>query len=909
MKRIVIIDGHSLLYRAYFAMIRNPLYNSEGQNTSAIVGFLNMYFKILSEFNPQGICVVYDKVRGGYRKELYPEYKANREATPEELKSQFVMFEEMLDLMNITSICDSEHEGDDIIGSLVYTLKDEEDIEIYVVTGDKDIFQVLHFADNVNIVLTKKGISHIEIYNSKRFTEEYGFDPYKIIDMKALTGDKSDNIPGVKGIGDKTATDLILKYDNLENIYNNLDDIRESVRKKLIQDKEKAFLSYKLASIIYDFKIPFSPDDLMFKKSYKSGLRHFLKKLNIRSLMNKFKLDDIDEHDQEGQIIPDIKTDYRILTDKDEFKTVLQDITLNAEVVAFDTETSSLELKDQKIVGLSFSYEEGKAYYVPLSHFYLGAPDQLSRDSVLKEIVKVLNTKKIIGHNIKFDMLVLKKYGFDIKPFFDTSIAHYLLYPESGHSIDYISENLIGIKMKKFADIVPSGSTMENCIIEDAGPYACADADICLRLYNIFEKEMKEKALTELFYNIEMPLVKILAEMEFIGISLDTLHLNKLEKEFEKKTEGLQKEIFEMAGEEFNIDSPKQLSYILFEKLGLTPLKKTKTGFSTDASVLEKMAIAGIPIAEKLSDYRNTTKLLNTYIKQLPLIVDSGSKVHSSFNQTVTTTGRLSSSNPNLQNIPNRSWEGKEIRKAFVAQKGKSLYSFDYSQIELRVLAHLSDDKILIEAFRQGKDVHSITASGIFGTDINEVNEDMRRIAKTVNFGVIYGMNAYGLASRLNIENSEAKKFIDNLFEKYKGVANYIKDQHEKVKKDKTVTTLFGRNRNLTGFNKSIVDRMAVNTPVQGTAADIMKIAMIKVFERLGLKSNKKVSLLIQIHDELVFEIDDNIEDIDKIIFEIVSCMENCIELEVPLKVDIKYGKNLGEMEHIKQQCREKQGY
>ncbi|MCK9225245.1 MAG: DNA polymerase I [Candidatus Muirbacterium halophilum] len=906
MKKIVIIDGHSLLYRAYFAMIRNPLYNSEGQNTSAIVGFLNMYFKILSEFNPDGVCVVYDKVKAGYRKELYPEYKANRAATPDELKSQFVLFEEMLDLMNIPAICDREHEGDDLIGSIVYTLKDNKDVELFVVTGDKDIFQVLHFADNVNIVLTKKGISNIEIYNSQRFFDEYCFEPYQIIDFKSLTGDKSDNIPGVKGIGDKTATDLIVKFKTLENIYNNLDNIKDSVRKKLEIDKEKAFISYKLASIIYDFNINYSLEDLLFKKNYKAGLKDFLKKLSIRSIMNKFKFeeDEVQELEEKTKII---KTDYKIITSKEDFNKVLKDIKEKAEIVAFDTETTSLELRNQKIVGLSFCFEETKAFYIPLSHFYLGVPDQLSRDYVLKNLINVLNTKKIIGHNIKFDMLVLKKYGFDLKPYFDTSIAHYVLYPESGHSIDYIAQNMLDVNMKKFTELIPRGNTMENCIVEDAAEYACADADICLRLYNLFEKELLEKNLASLFYNIEMPLVKILAEMEFKGISLNSAHLNCLEKEFDEKINILQKEIFELSGEEFNIDSPKQLSYILFEKLGLQPLKKIKTGFSTDASVLEKMAIAGIPIAKQLLDYRNATKLLNTYIKQLPEIVDSDNKIHSSFNQTVTTTGRLSSSNPNLQNIPNRSWEGKEIRKAFIADKGKTLYSFDYSQIELRVLAHISDDKVLIEAFRKGKDVHSITASGIFHVDIADVTEDMRRVAKTVNFGVIYGMNAYGLASRLNIENSEAKNFINSLFEKYTKVAEFIENQHEKVKKDKIVITEFGRIRNLSGFNKSIVDRMAVNTPVQGTAADIMKIAMIKVFDKLELAVNKDVSLLIQIHDELVFEINDNVKDKELIIKNIVCSMEDCVKLSVPLRVDIKYGKNLGEMENLAEKCLEKQ--
>ncbi len=887
MKKLVIIDGHSLLYRAYFALIRNPLYNSKGMNTSALYGFLNMFFRIIDDFSPDKLVIVQDKVRGGYRKELYKEYKANRSKTPPELKEQFPIFEKLLKSAGIPVLSHPEYEGDDIIGSLVKKYSDEDDEEIYVITGDRDMFQLLEISESLRIVLTKKGVSNIAVYDDKKFLDEFGITPDKVIDHKALTGDKSDNIPGVRGVGVKTADKLIKKYSDLETLYENIEDLKGALKQKLIEDKELAFLSRKLATIQTDMEIDISDEDICFCPEYTDEFFAMLSDLEFTNFLKRF---DVKEIKREKKEIP---VDYKLVLNKEQFNKMIDNI-LEHERICIDTETTSLDIKELKLVGVSISTEEQSGWYIPLRHFYLGVPLQLDTDTVIKSLNKAFFNKTIIGHNLKFDIMVLKKYGLNIKPGFDTSIAHYLIDSEAqSHSLKKLAQRYLGERMITYEELLQGASDLSGVDIERVKDYACADADMTLRLYNLFNDKIEHLGLKKVLNKIEIPLIDVLEKMERIGIKIDKEYLESLSKEFEERSGELKKKMFDISGREFNPDSPKQLSEILFEDLKIPPVKKTKTGYSTDAKVLDILAMQGHEIADIIKKYRLYNKLLSTYIYPLPKLADKDSRVHTSFNQTVARTGRLSSSNPNLQNIPVREEEGRAIRKAFIASEKNSLISFDYSQIELRVLAHLSEDPILIDAFEKGKDVHSITASNIFCKDISEITQGERSTAKMVNFGVVYGMNSYGLAGRLGISVSQAKGFIDTFFERYSGVKDYVNKMVENAKKDSFSHTLFERKRKLP-TNKNLLYRLAVNNPVQGSAADIIKLAMIEV-DRFLLGGSFDANMLLQIHDELIFEIADN-EDHKLFIKKIRDIMENVYKLKVPLIVNYVSGKDWSQL-------------
>ncbi|MGM0607346.1 MAG: DNA polymerase I [Candidatus Muiribacteriota bacterium] len=895
MKKLVVIDGHSLLYRAYFAFIRSPLYNSKGQNTSAIYGFLNMFFKITQDFKPDCMVIVQDKVRGGFRMNIYPEYKAHRDETPEELKSQFEIFNRLLKTMNIPTMSDENYEGDDIIGSLCNEFGHNH--EVYIVSGDKDNLQLLDISPNIKMIMTKKGISEIKVYDRNNFKEEFGFEPLKIIDYKALTGDKSDNIPGVKGVGDKTAKKLISEFGSLENIYKNIDSIKGAVQKKLVNNKENAFLSQKLAEISLEYKTNLKDEDLCYSEKFGQEFAELMTELEFKKFLEKFGL-----LPQKPEKTKDenIETVYKKISSRKELDEVFKKAQ-KASKIAFDTETTSLSIHELKLVGFSISFKPGEAYYIPVNHFYLGMENEYQEDInyLMKKIQKLFEkVKNTVAHNIKFDFLVLKKCGIEVPLSFDTSIAHYLLEPDKSHGISKLARQYFDIDMTPFKELAGKNGVISQVQIDEVTPYACADADICFRLNEKLAPELKEKNLEKLFHEVEMPLVETIAHMEWHGIKLNKKYLKELYDKYSIKQKKLEEEIFEIAGEEFNLDSPKQLSNILFNKLRIKPVKKTKTGYSTNVVVLETLASKNIKIAEKLIQYRNYSKLLNTYIIPLPKLTDKNDFLHASFNQTVTTTGRLSSSNPNLQNIPVKSEEGNAIRKAFRADDGKIFLSFDYSQIELRVLAHITGDAELIEAFNNGKDVHTLTASGVFKVKFDEVTPEMRRMAKVVNFGLIYGMNAYGLASRLGISNKEAETYIRNFFAKYSSVKKYNDDIIIQAKKDKYVKTIFGRKRNVAGMNKQMLARMAVNTPIQGSAADIIKIAMIEVYKKLNLsfEKNSECKMLVQIHDELVFEIPDNEQKIKFYTDEIKDIMENSVKLKVPLKINAAAGHNLGEL-------------
>jgi len=887
LKKFIIIDGHSLLYRAYFALIRNPLYNSSGLNTSALFGFLNMFFRIIDDFSPDRLVVVQDKVRGGYRKELFKDYKANRSATPDDLKKQFPVFEKLLMSAGIPVLSHPDYEGDDIIGSLAVKYSGEPDQNMYIITGDRDMFQLLDVSDRLKVVLTRKGVSKIDIYDSEKFTREFGITPDKVIDHKALTGDRSDNIPGVRGIGPRTADKLIKRYSDLETLYENIDDLKGALRKKLEEDKELAFISRKLATIQTDMEIVLDKGEICFNPDFSEEFFEILSELEFTKFLDRFN---IKPKKIEKEKIP---LDYRVVDSEEQFEGLVKELE-KVEDVCIDTETTSSDIEKLRLVGISISYQPYQAFYIPLGHIYPETSKQLEAEKILPVLSRILERKKVIGHNLKFDLMVLRKYGVNLKPGFDTSIAHYLIDSEAtSHSLKKLSQRYLDEQMVSFDEVVKDNSDLSCIEISIVKDYSCADADHTFRLYKIFQEKLNKQGLEKVFFEVELPLINVLEKMEAAGIEINNDYLKKLEHEFLRNTAGIKQEMFKLSGQEFNPDSPKQLSEILFEVMGIPPVKKTKTGYSTNARVLEKLSVQGYEIARLIKRYRLYNKLLSTYIRPLPLLTDSESRIHTSFNQTVARTGRLSSSNPNLQNIPVREEEGRAIRKAFVASEGKMLISFDYSQIELRVLAHLSRDPILVKAFRDGDDIHSITAANIFGKDQSEVTSEERSTAKMVNFGVVYGMNAYGLSSRLGMSVKEAELFIDTFFEKYSGVGRYVDEMIEKGKKEKFSYTILGRKRRLPS-NKNLLYRLAVNNPVQGSAADIIKLAMKEVDAFLD-KRKYHAQMLLQIHDELIFEISLE-EDRKSFVKKITDIMENVFKIEVPLVVNFSEGKDWGKL-------------
>ncbi|RPI13508.1 MAG: DNA polymerase I [Ignavibacteriae bacterium] len=940
-KKLFLLDGMALTYRAYFSMIRNPLINSKGMNTSAVFGFVNALNKILQDEKPDYIAVAFDTDKPTFRHDIFSEYKGTRLAMPDDLVPQIGKIKEVVSAYNIPMIEMPGYEADDIIGTLV-KMAEKEGVWSFMVTPDKDFMQLI----NKNIRMYKPArsvagskVTEIEIIGVEEVKARFGVPPECVIDILALMGDKVDNVPGVKGIGEKTAISLMQEFGTLDNLYNNIDKItKPKLKENLLTYRDDAFLSKQLVTIHCDMKLGIDFHKLTYSEKNNALLEKLFAELEFRSLLKKLvstteqsiniKASPVEEEvlslplPEPGEMedINTFKHKYYTIKSNKEFERLVKKLK-SLDEFAFDTETTSADSMDAELVGLSFSYNEGEAFYVPIKFkeqeetdlFGNPSTDNPTRDEklpdvkldyVIEQLKPVLENKKIkkIGQNIKFDMEVMMRYGITLEnAAFDTMIAAYVLKPESNYKMDYLSEVYLNYKCIPILDLIKGDKatgrlTMDKIEYKLASDYAAEDADVTWRLYHRLEYELKKINLDKLCYEIEFPLICVLTDMEYNGVRVDEKILKEMNSELQEIEKKLEKEICEEAGEVFNLNSPKQLSEILFNKLNLKPTKKIKTGFSTDTKVLEEL-VGQHNIAAKLLDFRTVNKLRTTYTEGLLAITNKRTgKVHTSFNQTVAATGRLSSTNPNLQNIPIKTTIGRKLRKAFLPEtKGNLILSADYSQIELRIMAHLANDENMIKAFERKRDIHRETAAKIFKVKADAVDANMRRKAKEVNFGIIYGIQAFGLANRLNIDQREARDMIATYFNIYYKIQQWL-DKTKEFARDKGFTeTLAGRRRYLPNINNknSIVrqrdERIAINMPVQGTAADMIKIAMIDIFEefkRLKLRSK----MLLQVHDELIFECtEDEIKEVEKIV---INKMKRAIRLNVPIEVDIGIGEN-----------------
>lgn len=891
-KTIYLIDGNSYIHRAYHAI--GHLSTSKGFPTNAIYGFTKMLLKLIEEKSPQYISVVLDAKGPTFRHELYKDYKATRPPMPDDLVEQLPYIWSVIRGLNVRLIEISGYEADDIIGTLA-RIGEENDFNVVIVTGDKDFRQII--SPRISLWDTMKD----KITDYGTFLAEYGVEPHQIIDIMGLSGDSSDNIPGVPGVGEKTALTLIKKYGSLENVYEYLSEIRQKKLKENLEGShEDAILSKKLVTIDSYVPIKEDIDDLKAGQPKHDELSKIFHDLEFKILWKQFSADRA--HSTTHQ-----EKDYQLCLTEEDIISLIKKIK-DKGIVSIDTETTSTDPHRANLVGLSFSFEENKAYYIPVGHIYLGAPIQMPCARVLELLKEILADEdlKKIGQNIKYDALVLKYHGAELKGIaFDTMIASYVIDPGlRQHNLDYLADHYLDHRMIAFHDVVGTGEAevdFSGVDVTRAMEYSCEDADVTLRLKSILDNKLKEDLNHDLFYNIEMRLLPVLMDMELAGILIDVPFFKDMSHLFAIKIRDIQSKIFQQAGMEFNINSPQQLGFVLFEKLGLPTKKKTfKTkSYSTDVKVLNKLASSGFEIPNLILQYRTLSKLKSTYLDALVKMVNpSTGRIHTSFNQTVAATGRLSSSNPNMQNIPIKGEEGREIRKGFVAEKDHVLISADYSQIELRLFAHYSGDEALINAFGKGEDIHTRTASEILGIPFNEITPDKRRIAKAINFGIIYGMGYRKLSDELGIDEKTAKDYIDSYYNRYKGVARYREDIIGKAVKNGYVTTLFNRRRYLPEIRsensrlRSESERVAVNTPIQGTAADLIKKAMINIHDGIN-KKGYKTRMLLQVHDELLFEAPDN--EIKIVMPFIKMEMEEVYRLDVPLKVDIGFGKNWDE--------------
>lgn len=928
-QKLIIVDGNALLHRAFHAL-PPTLTTKSGQMVNAVYGFTSILLKVFKDLKPDYLVMTFDKAAPTFRHKEYVEYKAQRKKQPQELYDQLVWCKKIVEVFNIPIFEQEGFEADDLIGTIAKNVgrgeksfAPTENVETIIVTGDLDTLQLVD--DYTKVFTLKKGINDTIIYDEEAVKEKFGgLKPEQLIDYKGLRGDPSDNIPGVKGIGEKGAIDLLVNFTNIENLYKNIDSdkIKEAVRAKLKEHKDEAFLSKKLATIITDVPLDFDLEQAKVKIADKNKVVALFQELEFKSLMDKIpqelvvsgqsslfdvKIKNVKSDEQTTTIKGSAK--YHLVNSVEDCEALLKKLAKQKEVV-IDTETTGLNPRKAKLVGIAFCFEEGEGYYLNVLNYDL-------LDQRLKDILQKPEIKKI-AHNMKYDYSILKANGIEVGGiYFDTMIASYVLNPGTrAHGLDALSfsefghqkittEEVLGEKIVKNSAYVP----MDKVDPARLAQYACEDVDYTFRLYKKFVQEIKEHNLEELFYKIEMPLVQVLAEMELAGVKIDSDLLNKMSKQVESDLEKLDAKIYQQAGEEFNIDSPKQLKEILFDKLQISTagLKKTKTGISTAADELEKMKDLH-PIIEMISEHRELSKLNSTYLRALPeLVSEKTGRVHTSFNQTITATGRLSSSDPNLQNIPIRTELGQKIRQAFVAEPGYKLIAADYSQIELRIIASLANDQKMLQAFIENKDIHSITAAAINNVSLEKVTKEMRYAAKEVNFGVIYGMGAYGLAMRTGIDRKVAKQFIDKYFEVYSEVKNYLENMKTFAKENGYVETFFGRRRYLPEINSQVVmvrnsaERMAVNMPIQGTAADLMKLAMVNVYE-LVKKYTGKVRLILQVHDELVLEVKEELAE--KIAEEVKEIMENVHlrhseqakdKFKAPIKVEAAVGDNWGE--------------
>jgi len=885
---VYLVDGSSYIYRAYHA-IRN-LSNSKGFPTNAILGFTKMILKLFNDKEPTYVAIVFDTKGPTFRHEIYDAYKATRPPMPEDLVAQLPYIKKVVQGLNAAMIEKEGYEADDVLGTLARK-GEEKDYQVVIVTGDKDFRQLI--SPQVSLWDTMKD----RFTDYETFIKEYSMEPHQSIDMMGLSGDKSDNIPGVAGVGEITAAGLIRTFGTLENVFEHLEEIKgKKLKENLEKSMADAVLSKKLVTI--DRFVPIDEDieDLKVGEPHARILTEIFRDLEFRGLWEQFAVRK--EPDQ---------TDYRLCVSKEDLFSLVKEIKQRG-MVSIDTETTGKNPLQAELVGISFSCEEKKAAYLPLSHHYIGAPSQLNWPEAAKILRDVLEDEKIakVGQNIKYDAEVLMRHGMVLQGIrFDTMIASYVINPGlRQHNLDHLAQHYLNHKMISYEDVVGKGKKGVNFSevdVERAMAYSCEDADMTLRLMRILDQKLIADKNQDLFYDLEMKLMPVLMDMELAGIKIDTGFFKQMSTRITEQLKSIEKEIYDEAGMVFNINSPDQLGMVLFEKLQLPGQKKTARSkkYSTDVNVLKKLAAYPQKTPKLALRYRTLSKLKSTYLDALVKMVDpSTGRLHTSYNQTVAATGRLSSSNPNLQNIPIRGEEGREIRKGFVAQEGFYLISADYSQVELRIFAHYSKDQAFIEAFKRNEDIHTRTASEIMGIDIADVSPEMRRIAKAINFGIIYGMGSRRLSEELGTDHKTAKGYIDAYYEKYKGVVAYREKIINDAREQGYVSTLFNRRRYLPNINhrdqriRAEAERMAINTPIQGTAADIIKKAMINIQDRLK-RENCRTKMLLQVHDELVFEVpEQEIEHIRPLVRE---GMEGVHPLDVPLVVDVNTGRNWDE--------------
>lgn len=915
MAKLFLIDAYALIYRSYYALIRNPRINSKGFNTSAILGFCNTLNEIITKENPSHIGVAFDHGKT-FRHDAYPEYKAQREETPEDIRKSVPVIKGLLKAMNIPILQVNGFEADDIIGTLA-SKAGQQGIETYMLTPDKDYGQLI--ADNIYMYKPRHGGGY-DIIGKEQITEKYGISyPIQIIDLLALMGDSSDNYPGCPGVGEKTAVKLINEFGNIDNLLMRTNELKGKMREKVENAAEDIRMSYFLASIRTDVPIVLNLDELAKKEPDEKELEKIFTELEFKTLANKFikkskqeqnlfnsELDIFTEYSNETQeesnngsfdSIKTITHTYELVDSEDRIKE-LCDFFLTCKIISLDTETTSINAIDAELVGLSFSTEESKAFYVPVPENKHEAQKIVD---IFKEVYENPSILKI-GQNIKYDITVLRKYGVEMKgELFDCMIAHYLLQPELRHNMDYMAEAYLNYKTIHIDELIghkgKSQKSMRDLSPIEVYEYACEDADITLKLYHILEPKLKELNIFNLFKDIEMPLINVLVEMEMNGVILDTTSLTETSRILQQRILEKERKIYEEAGTSFNIASPKQVGEILFDRLKISDkAKKTKTGqYVTSEEALTQLKHRA-PIVENILAYRGLRKLLSTYVEALPKLINKHTgHIHTSFNQAITATGRLSSSDPNLQNIPVKGEDGKELRRCFIPEPGCLFFSADYSQIELRVMAHLSGDEGLIDAFRNGYDIHAATAARIFKETMEHVTRDQRSMAKRANFGIIYGITVFGLAQNLDIDRNEAKKLIDDYFQSFPKVKEYMERCKETARSKGYAETIFHRRRYLPDINsgnatvRGFAERNSINAPIQGSAADIIKLAMVRIYKRFK-DENIKSKMILQVHDELNFSVfPEEKESVERIVIEE---MQNACQLKVPLIADCGWGAN-----------------
>ncbi|MEI0799191.1 DNA polymerase I [Brachyspira intermedia] len=918
-KTFLIIDAFGILYRYHFIFLKRPLLNSKGQNVSSINGFMRTYFSLINTYPAEYVAIALDSSRKTFRNEIYKEYKENRESMPDDLRSQIPILYNLIDALGISRIVLDNYEADDIVGTIAEKNK-KENIKTIIYSPDKDILQLV--CDDVRVVASNKDNELME-YDAEAVKEKRGVYPNQIIDLLALMGDASDNIPGVKGVGEKTALKLLEEYKSLDGIYENIDSIKGKIQEKLLESKDMAYMSYKLATIerdIKDFNLDYN--EIASSKININEVNKILDELELKQIRDKInsyiygsssnkksekvkisdeKTNSNDTAKEESTILSakDNKASYYLIENETELENLLKDVN-SKKLVCVDFETTGLDTFKDTIIGISFAIKSNEAFYLDLS-----GRTKIDKEKCMNLVFDTLAKEdiKVIGHNLKYEYKMMRAIGKSLgNMYFDTMVAAYLINPTRGrYNMDDLAMAYLSYNTIKYSDLTDNAKkTLLDAPLKDVVEYACEDADVTFRFYECFAPLLKTHNLEELFFNIEMPLVSVLADMEFDGVYISSERMKALSDEYASLLEKTKEKIYAEAGEEFNLQSPKQLEYILFDKMGIPPTKKTKTGFSTDEEVLTELS-QKYKIAEYMLTYRKYAKLKNTYLDVFPtLINEKTGRIHASFNQTVTATGRLSSSEPNLQNIPVRGEEGREIRNTFIPEKGNLLIAADYSQIELRLLAHFSNDPALVEAFKNNDDIHRKTAMKIYSVSKEHVTASMRNIAKIINFSIIYGKTAFGLSKELGIKRKEAEDFIKGYFSTYSRVKPFCEEVVEEVRNKGYVRTMCGRIRDLSktinssnAMARNEAERMALNTLIQGSAADMIKVAMVAIHKEFK-NHLKTAKIVMQVHDELVVEVSE--KEADKAMTIMKEIMEHSVKANVPIIVDIHKGNSWGEV-------------